>query len=58
MKLLSMVPRNSSIHFLTVLVRDMAQTGETLLLILAQVEDPNFTIPIKASGFYMASWQA
>ena len=50
MTLLLMVPRNSYIHFLTLLTRYMPQTGTKLLLILSQVEPPKFLIPIKASG--------
>ena len=58
MKLLSMVPRTSSMHLMTLLVRDMAQTGAKLLLMLLRVEDPKFLIPIKASGYLMESCQA
>ena len=50
MTLLLMVPRTSSMHFLTLLVRDMAKTGAKLLLILSRVEPPKFLIPIKESG--------
>ena len=58
MTLLLMVPINPSMHLLTLLTRDMDQTGAKLLLILARVEAPKFLIPIKASGYLMASWQA
>ena len=50
MTLLLMVPITSSIKFLTLLVRNMAQTGANMLLILAQLEPPKFLIQIKASG--------
>ena len=43
-------------EFLTLLVRDMAQIGGNLLLILARVEPPKFMIKIKSSGYFMASW--
>ena len=56
--LLSMVPITSSMHLMTLLVREMAQIGAKLLLILAQVEAPNFLIPVKASGYLITSWQA
>ena len=58
MTLLPMVPRTSSVHFLTLLVRDIAQTRGEILLILAQVEPPKFLIPITAIGYLVASWQA
>ena len=50
MTLFPMVPRTSSLNFLVLLVRDMAQTGAKLLLILARVEPLNFLVEIKASG--------
>ena len=53
MKILPMVPRTSSMYFLTVLVRYMDQTGEMIILILAQVEAPKFMIPIKSIGYIM-----
>ena len=58
MTLLLMVTRNLSMHFLTLLVRDMAQTGGKLLFILAQVEPPKFLIPINASSYLLLSLQA
>ena len=48
--LLSMVPITSSLHLLTVLVRDMAQTGAKMLLLLARVKAQKFLIPIRARG--------
>ena len=48
--LLTMVPRSSYIHLLALLVREMAQTGSKLLLILARLEPIKFIIPIKESG--------
>ena len=42
MTLLLMVPRTSSINFLTLLVQDMDQNGAMLLLISSWVEDPKF----------------
>ena len=53
-----MVPRTLYMHFLALFVRYMAQTGAKMLLILAQVEAPNFLIPINASGYLVVSWQA
>ena len=53
-----MVPRTSSMNFLTLLVKDMVQTGANILLILARVEAPKFLIPIKESGYLVVSWQA
>ena len=53
MTLFPMVTRTSSMIFLTLLVRDMAQTGAKIL-ILAWVEAPTFLIPIKESGYLMA----
>ena len=44
MKLLLMVPRTSSMHLLTILVREMDQTGAKLLLILVWVELTKFMI--------------
>ena len=44
MTLLLMVPRTSSMHFLTLLVRDMAQTEAKMLLILVWVELTKFMI--------------
>ena len=58
MTLLQMVTRTSYIHLLALLVRGMAKTCSKLLLILARVEPTKFMIPIKASGYLMASWQA
>ena len=55
MTLLLIVPINSSMHFLTLLMRGMAQTGAKLLLILSQVKVPKFLIPIKAGGYLVAS---
>ena len=55
---LSMVPKNSSMYFLTLLVREMDQIGRKLLLILAWVEPTTFLTPIKPNGYLMASWQA
>ena len=56
MTLLLMVPRTLYMHFLKLLVRDMAQTGANMLLVLTRVEPPKFLIPIKASGYLMESW--
>ena len=58
MTLLSMVPRNSSMNFLTLLVRDIAQIGANLLLILSWVEYPKSLIQTKAIGYLMESCQA
>ena len=58
MKLLLMVPRTSSMHFLTLLFRDMAKTGANLLLLFAWMEPPKFLIQIKASGYIVALCQA
>ena len=52
-----MSPITSSMNFMTLLVKDMAQTGAKLLLILARVEASKFLIPIKASGYLMAYWK-
>ena len=53
MTLLSMVNITSSINFLKLLVKDMAQTKAKLSLIVSRVEPPNCIIPIKASGYLM-----
>ena len=58
MILVSTVPITSSMHLMTLLARDMAQTGAKLLLIFAWVESPKFLTPIKASGYLVASCQA
>ena len=54
----SMVSRTLSVHLMTLLMRDMAQSVANILLILARVEPQKFLIPIKASGYLMASCQA
>ena len=58
MKLLLMVLRTSYMNFLTLLAREVAQTGAKLLLILAWVEFPKSLILIKASGYLMVLWKA
>ena len=57
-KLLAMVPITSSMSFLTLLAREMSQTGAKMLIILSRVEPPKFIIPIKASVYLAASWKA
>ena len=56
--LFSMVPINSSMRLMKLLVRGMAQTGAKLLSVLAWVEPPKFLISIKESGYLMVSWKA
>ena len=58
MTLSLMVPRTSSMHLMTLLFRDMYQTGPKLLLILARLGAPKFLIPIKAIGYLVVTWQA
>ena len=58
MKLFPMIRRTSSMHFLTLLVRGVAQTGSILLSILSRLEASKFLIPIKSSVYLMASWNA
>ena len=58
MTLFTMIHRTSSMHFLTLLARGVAQSGPKLLLILSRLEAPKFLIPIKASSYLVASWQA